>query len=183
MSAMSPRLHYVRKALIVIILLVATSVKVKKRSCDWSVKYTDLTACHVSCALECTGPGKGGCVECKKGYEQLNGSCEGRLPSVSPGREMMHISQIWMNARRRIPATMRQKFVIISREHSCASVNQAMRKWKENVRWLSWNQRRRKILQSRGNLQVKLPLNPPPLKVTQENNIHSSTSSDHCWSA
>lgn len=35
-------------------------------------------ACHVSCALECTGPGKAGCVECRKGYEQLNGSCEGK---------------------------------------------------------------------------------------------------------
>jgi len=33
----------------------------------------------VACLLTCTGPGKDGCVECKAGYEHVNGSCEGKV--------------------------------------------------------------------------------------------------------
>ena len=36
-------------------------------------------ACHISCKLECLGPGAGGCVECRDGYNMENETCTGKL--------------------------------------------------------------------------------------------------------
>ena len=36
-----------------------------------------LTACHISCKLECLGPGASGCVECRNGYSKENEACAG----------------------------------------------------------------------------------------------------------
>lgn len=37
-----------------------------------------MIACHISCKLECLGPGASGCVECRSGYSKENNTCTGQ---------------------------------------------------------------------------------------------------------